>query len=181
MKGMDFNMKNLNILVSSSRKNHMVAEKLRASISKWATVENWCEKFGNRENTSLLTFEEGLADVDQSLFVLVQDDIDMINDVVAGILEYDLIFDILISFSYIGKRNTVIVVPEGKKAILDLIKATAFLEHDFSNSIDSLAEKYQDHCKNSALPINSRKVREFVQIARSDIKKAAIRDDIFDW
>ena len=170
-------VRRMSILLCSNKGNQNIAEDLKSILGEWANVEIWENIFGN-EDVEILTMRRKFLDFDISIIMLTTDVVDILNGKNMQLAKDNLLFEVAMSYSYLGKRNSIIVVDKinGDKssAALSLLEPSAFLYHDFTLPMDTLASKIEQYCNEnmnrfnnvlkSNLPATSRLREHYVKV-----------------
>jgi len=173
------------ILVGTSQEQRDYAAQLSSAISEWAKSEVWNETF-EASQVTLSTVEETMPDYDVYVYLLTTEDIDRLCD---GDLHSSasILLDVFLSYAFIGRRNTIVVLQRSNKAILDLLRVMNFIIYDFTKSIEGLAKEVKKRCINSELKADKRSNkgnREKISIITSgkavDFKQTAPEEKLRD-
>jgi predicted nucleotide-binding protein len=151
------NAERMNILICSNEENREHAESLKTNLDTWANVRMWGELFDGSMPV-IKTLFTILGKFDISIVFLTSDVLKILDEKEMQTAKDSLLFELALSYMYIGRKNTIVVVEterktERKEDLLTLLEleATTFIFHNFSESIEELIAKIELICNQNKI------------------------------
>ena len=171
------------ILIRATEKSQEYAISLKNKMNDWASSEIWTEKFSSEktEKLPLSVLERNISDFDKCVFLLMPDDIIKTSKDEIRLQESNLILDILLSYNYVGKISTIVVLPKNSIAF-DLLRVVSWVNHDFSQPADKLAENLEKFIFDAKIVgIGKPRMINKLSIAKLEHSKQSAEDDNSNW
>jgi len=171
----------VNILIFACEAHQERADELKKILNEWACAETW-NSVTKDSRADFLSLRGKLFFCDIAVFLVTSDVVDVFTGDTIKIAKDNLLFEIVLAYSYLGRRNSIIIVDEENEkssSALSLLEPSLFFYHNFEKSMDILASKIEWHCNEDPRYSNVREKNNLPATNRLKEHYAKVEMNIF--